>query len=503
MKRLQQFGVTIAALGIFAVVGLWVVYTCFRIDVPSKHIAVLTKKTGTDLNNGMEVAPDIDHKGIQKAVLTEGRYFYNPYTWDWEVIPMVEIPKDKLGVRIRLIGDDLPYGEIISWEKSQKGIIPDVLRPGRYPINQHVEHIELHDPVIVPAGFKGVVTKLAAPMPENPNVLLVEPGTRGTQSEALAPGTYYINPYVTRINLVDCRSQRFNLANEGDMGFPSRDGFWVSLDGIIEFRVKPEKAAEVYITYNDTFNGEKIDSEIVSKIILPNARSFCRLRGSDHAGREFISGDTRIQFQNDFQEAMRKACDPLGVEVIQALITKIKPPEAIAGPIRDREVAEQRLGQYTQQIRQQMSEQKLAVERELVKRKQELVGVDQKVVTITVKAKEDQQVTVTKANEFLEVAKFKLVAARDEAVAIKARGKAAADVVRFDNEAMAAGWREAVAAFGGDGHEYARYTLLQKLAPSYRSIMANTKDSALMRIFDEYGSKKAAPARRPANNSSR
>ncbi len=499
MNRFQQFAVTLVALGVFAFVGLWVVYTCFRINVPSKHIAVLTKKTGTDLNNGMEVAPDLDHKGIQKAVLTEGRYFYSPYTWDWEVIPMVEIPKDQLGVRIRLIGDDLPYGEIIAWEESQKGIIPDVLRPGRYPINQHVENIELHEPVIVPAGFKGVVTKLAAPMPENPNVLLVKDGTRGTQKAALNPGTYYINPYVTRINLVDCRSQRFNLAKEGDMGFPSKDGFWVSLDGIVEFRVKPEKASLVYITYNDTFNGEKIDEEIVSKIILPNARSFCRLRGSDHAGREFINGDTRIQFQNDFQEAMRLACDPLGVEVIQALITKIKPPEAIASPIRKREVAEQQLGQYTQLTRQKISEQKLAVERGLIERKQELVSVNQKVVTITVKAKEDQQVAVTKANEFLGVAKFKLDAAQDEAIAIKARGKAVADVIRFKNEAVAAGWREAVAAFGGNGHEYARYTLLEKLAPSFRAIMANTKDSPLMRIFDEYRSGKTTPVRRPAS----
>ena len=70
--------------------------------------------------------------------------------------------------------------------------------------------------------------------------------------------------------------------------------------------------------------------EIVNKIILPNARSFCRLRGSNHSGREFIQGDTRAQFQEDFQEAMAKTCDSQGVEVIQALITKIRPPEKIA-----------------------------------------------------------------------------------------------------------------------------------------------------------------------------
>jgi len=486
MSRLQQLATSVVVLGLFAMMCLWVAYTCFRINVPSMHIAVLTRKVGADLQNGQEIAPSAEHKGVQQNVLTEGRYFYNPYSWDWQVIPMVEVPRDKLGVRIRMVGTDLPYGETIAWHESQKGIVPGVLKAGRYPINPWIERVELHDPIVVPAGFKGVVTLLAAQMPSDPNQLMVEAGKRGVQRETLDPGTYYINSYVTRINLVDCRSQRFNLATEDDMGFPSRDGFWVSLDGIIEFHVQPKKAAEVYVTYNDQYNGEDIDEEIIKKVILPNARAFCRLRGSNHAGRDFISGDTRIKFQEDFAKAMKEACDPHGVEVLQSLITKIRPPQAIAGPIRDREVSQQRLGQYTQQIEQMKSEQKLAIEQQLVKQKQVLVGADQEVVKITIKAKEQQAVAVTKANEKLQVAKFRLEAANDEAAAITARGKAVADVVRFENEAAAAGWREAVKAFGGDGNEYARYTLFQKLAPSFQTIMANTQNSPLMKIFEEY-----------------
>ena len=505
MNRLQQLATTVVVLGVFAIVCLWVGYTCFRINVPSKHVAVLTCKVGKDLTNGQEIAPSPEHKGVQREVLTEGRYFRNPYCWDWEVIPMIEVPRDKLGVRIRMIGKDLPYGETIAWQEDQKGIVPQVLRAGRYPINPWVERVELRDPVTVPAGFKGVVTLLAAPMPEEPNELLVKQGKRGVQAGTLDPGTYYINPYVTRINLVDCRSQRFNLATADDMGFPSKDGFWVSLDGIIEFHVKPNRASDVYVTYNDRYNGENIDEEIIKKVILPNARAFCRLRGSNNAGRDFISGETRIEFQKDFAEAMQTACDPLGVEILQALITKIKPPQAIAGPIRNREVAQQRLDQYTQQIKQMESEQKLAIEQQLVKRKQSLVAAEQEVVKMTVKALEEQAIAVTKANEKLEVSRFRLDAAKDEALAITARGKAKADVVLFQNDAHAAGWRQAVKAFGGDGNEYARYTMFQKLAPAFRSIMANTQDSPLMRIFDEYSKPNRAQhvprrAASPSNN---
>lgn len=468
--------------------GGWFAYTSCRIEVPAKHIALLIKKTGKDIQNNQELAPGPDYKGVQKEVVSEGRHFFNPYNWEWKVIPMLEVPQDKLAVRIRLHGDDLGYAQIIALDETQKGIVPDVLRPGRYPINPYLEQIELHEPVIVPAGYKGVVTLLSAPLPTNPNMPIAkEVGKRGVQSKTLDPGTYYYNPYVKHISLVDCRSQRFNLAHLDDMGFPSKDGFWVSLDGIIEFRVKPEYAAEVFVIYNDDKNddstGERLDEEIREKIIMPNARSFCRLLGSNSSGRDFIGGETRIKFQEDFQQAMRNACDPLGIEIIQALITEINPPQRIAGPVRNREVARQKLNQFKQQILQQQSEMKLAVEKELVLRSSLLVKADQEVVTMTVQAKRQQEVAVTKANETMGVAEYKLEAAKDEAAAIVARGKAQADVVVFQNEAQAAGWRESVNAFGGDGNAYARYILYRAMAPGYNNIMVNTADSPMMDVF--------------------
>lgn len=482
-NRLIIAGVCLLALIVMPVIG----YQICRIDVPSKHIAILIKKTGTDIPNEAEIAPDEDHKGVQRVVLNEGRYFYNPYHYDWEVIPMVEIPKGKLGVKIRLEGDDLPYGEIIAWDKGEKGVEPEVLRPGRYAINPYVHKIELHNPVTVPAGYKGVRTLLNAEMPENPNVLLVEAGKRGVQEIALAPGTYYVNPYVERINLVDCRSKRFNLAQNYDMGFPSKDGFWVNLDGRIEFRINPEKAAEVFVTYNDEdVNGDNVEDEIVKKIIMPNARSFCRLRGSDKSGREFISGDTRIEFQQAFQTAMKEACEPLGIVIIQALITEIDPPQPIADPVRQREVSKQQLTQYTQQTLQQKSEIELAREKALIEQRKELVKADEGVIKVTTKALEEQGVALEQAQARLKVAQEQLAAAKDKATAIVATGRADAKVIDFNNEAEAAGWKKAVEAFGGDGNEYARYVLNKVLAPAYQQIMVNTHDSPLMQVFKSF-----------------
>ncbi|MCH8046275.1 MAG: SPFH domain-containing protein [Planctomycetes bacterium] len=519
---IRRFGPIIAGVCLLAVcIGAYVVYSQFRIDVPARHFAVLTKKTGEDLDNHEELAPDADHKGLQLEVLSEGRYFYFPYRWKWEVYPMIEIPRDKMGVRIRLYGEDLPYGDFVAQDKTYKGIVKEVLKSGRYAINaiiidkdtkkvvgtprkksDYVEIIELWDPKIIPAGYKGIVTNLAGPMPENPNVLLVEKDFRGPQEETLEPGTYYLNPYMYRINAIDTRSQRFNLSEGKDMTFPSKDGFPISLDGIIEFRVIPKTAALTYVKYNDVSNdkpgGSAIAEEIIAKVIMPNARAFCRLRGSNSSAREFIGGETRSAFQAEFQKALTETCQARGIEIVQALITKIKPPQAIAEPLRAREVAAQQLKQYTQQALQQEQEAKLATEKALIEQKKQLVEAGREIITETTKAESEQVVALAEAKRDQEVAEKKLEAAKDQAEAMLAKAAAEAAVIGFANEADAAGWKKAVEALGNDGEAYARFVLYQKLAPGYRSIMVNTADSPLMEIFRTFAkpetSKKADPA---------
>ncbi|MFN3157988.1 MAG: SPFH domain-containing protein [Rubinisphaera brasiliensis] len=493
----------------------WLALTFFRVDVPTAKMAILIKKTGEDLNNSQEVAPSEEYKGVQAKYLLEGKHWLDPYNWEWEVIDQQEVPHGKMGVLVSLTGDDLGYGEFLAHVKpgvdkldggvETKGIVPDVLREGRYPIHPYLFSLQIHDPIVVPAGYKGVLTNLAGPIPDDPNTLLVEKGMRGVQEEVLEPGTYYLNPYQYRVDLVDCRSQTLNLAENKDMGFPSKDGFWITLDGTIEFRVDPEKVAEVFVTYNDQDNGSQIGEEITRKIIMPVARSYCRVEGSKTSGREFIAGDSRAEFETKFEDVIRAECEPLGIEVVQALIRNIQPPQQIAGPVRDRELAKQDQTKFRQQILQQQEEIATAIEREMVKRKQAIVKADQDVVKMTTEALREQEVAVTKANERLEVAKLKVQAAKDEAEAIRARGKAEADVITFNNEAEAAGWKQSVAAFSGDGNAFARYLLHQKLAPAYRNIMANTDNSPIMRIFETFAPDNSAapspPSTQPANTS--
>ena len=206
------------------------------------------------------------------------------------------------------------------------------------------------------------------------------------------------------------------------------------------------------------------------------------MEGSNTLAKDFIGG--RGEFQTRFQQELEIECSKSGVEIVQALITRIIPPSQIATPIQEREIAKQTEKQYQQQILQQESEKRQRVQEETVLQRQALVVAEQDVVKITTAALREREVAEIKAEEQLAVARLKQAAAKDKAAAVLSRGQAAAEVEQFNNQAEAAGWQSAVAAFGGDGAEYARYVLIKKLAGSYQQMMVNTADSPLMKIFE-------------------
>ena len=86
-------------------------YNACKIEVGTGEQAVLIRKVGLDLERDMELAPPPkDGKRTTRAcrprpndgVLTEGRYFYNPFYWDWEIGDQFVVPDGKIGVRIAL-----------------------------------------------------------------------------------------------------------------------------------------------------------------------------------------------------------------------------------------------------------------------------------------------------------------------------------------------------------------------------------------------------------------
>jgi regulator of protease activity HflC (stomatin/prohibitin superfamily) len=311
-------------------------------------------------------------------------------------------------------------------------------------------------------------------------------GARGVQPETLGPGTYFnLNPYEVRVDLVDARSQRYDMLKEEAIEFPSNDGFTIRMEANVEWAVYPDRVPAMLVEVGDL-------EDVVAKVIRPYAMSLARIQGSKMTARDFIGA--RETFQKRLVADLRAKCRDQGVLIKAVNVRDLQPPEAVRSVIRERELADQMMTRYENEIAEAVAKAQL-VEQEQLANQQKAVGdANRQVVTAVVEAQQSMAVAITEANQRLDVAKLTLEAARKQAEAILARGQADAKVVLFNYQAKAEPLQAAVNAFG-DGQTYARYNFLQKVAPAVRSILTST-DGPLAEILQEFsdGGRAATPA---------
>jgi len=469
LERFSKAGAVLGFLGIVvAIIGFGIFVISGLVVVENRRCAVLIRKTGADLPNG-EILANAEQKGIQADTLPEGWYWRNPYSWDTVMVDQTEIPPGKVGVQIRTWGKQITENAVIAGP-GERGIIADVLRPGRYVINPFAYRIVLAPAVSIEPGHIGVLTLVSGTEPKNPNEFLVEVGERGIQKHTLPPGTYYENPYVKQITPIDIRSHRFDMMAEKIIRFPSLDGFDITMEGTIEWYIDPLRVAEVFSKYVED---RDVITCITESVILPNARAYSRIEGSKHLARDFIGGVTREKFQEEFLAGIKKSCALQGVMIQSALIRQIAPPDAIAKPIKDREIAIRMRDMYEQQKERERQQKLLAMEEKMKDRKTLSTNSDADASVAITKATQEKEVAVIAAEREFSVAQLQLQAAQNQAQAIVAGGKAKSDVILFKNAAEASGLKNSAAAFG-DGNTYVRYLMNQKLAPSITYILSNT-----------------------------
>jgi regulator of protease activity HflC (stomatin/prohibitin superfamily) len=444
----------------------------WRIEPGAGEFAVLMRKTGKNLPSNQILALEPGQKGIILDVLPEGRYFRNPYTWDWSIHKITDIPAGKLGVKVRLFGADLPDGKIIARGNESKGILPDVLAPGKYRINPYAYEMRIFDAIQIHPGKVGVVTSLVGKdilkdsLPNSEcNTFLVPEGMKGVLPEVLDPGTYYLNPYVFNIIEVNLQSQRFEVGGNDAITFLTQDAFPVKIEGTIEFNIMRDKAAMLTHQVGDL-------DDIVNKIILPRMRGFSRIEGSKKTAVEFIVGETRQQFQNSLQDYLRKMCEPWGISTNSVLIRNIIPPQQIAKVIREKELALQDVRKFEQQIEQAKSRAELTKQETLAEQNRKKVQADTEKLRAEISAKQEQEVRLIAAQKDLDVAKITLDTTNAKIAAMILSAEAERDVIKRLNEAEAKVLSDKSKAFGG-GVGYARFLLYQKLAPAISGILTN------------------------------
>ena len=475
---LRALALVAAVLGLF----LFFWYGC-RIEPGSDQMAILIRKTGKDLPSGQIVALEPGQKGIQLEVLAEGRYFRNPYTWGWKIRRITDIPAGKLGTVVRLYGADLPPSQIIAGEGT-KGILAEVLRPGKYRLNPYAFRVQLFDAITIRPGDVGVVTSLVGEdvlhneLAEGMrNLFLVRKGLKGVLPEILDPGTYYLNPYMYSVVELNLHSQRFEMSGQDVISFLTLDGFTVTVEGTIEFALQRANAALLTHRVGDM-------EDIINKIILPRARGFSRIEGSKHPAIDFIVGETRQRFQNDLESHLQEKSVDWGVDIKSVLVRKIIVPDEIASISRDRELAVQEAKKYAQQIEQAKSQAELVKQEMLAQQNKEKVEAETARIRAVIGAEQEQAVKMVGAQKELEVARVRNRAAAAQAEAVLYRAEGERDAVRKRNEAEASVLTEQVRAFG-EGLPLARYVFYQRAAPRIQSILSSDQEG-LGALFGAY-----------------
>ncbi len=292
------------------------------------------------------------------------------------------------------------------------------------------------------------------------------------------PGTYYLNPYMVNVAEVNLQSQRFAMSGDDAITFLTVDGFNVHVEGTIEYAFIQDKAARMTHQVGDM-------DDIVKKIILPLASGFSRIEGSKNPAKNYIMGDTRQKFQDSLQTHLQSKCLERGMAIKSVLIRNITPPDDIASVIREREVAVQNARKFDQQIEQARSQAELTRQETLAQQNKEKVAADTERIQAVITAEQNQAVRLTEAQQGLEVAKLETAAASAQADAILLKAEADRRVIELNNEATANVIAAQIAAFG-NGTNFARYALYQRLGPQIRSVLSGDDESGLGGLFKPF-----------------
>lgn len=479
VKRVWTLNVkAMAVAAMFAVVllgSLWVWFG-WRIEPGNGTFAVLIRKTGKDLPAEAILAPGPEYKGIQAEVLPEGRYFRNPYVWDWEIFRMTDIPAGKFGVLIRKYGKPLPEGEIIARDADSKGIVRDVLGTGRHRINPYAYEVRLYDDIRIRPGHVGVVTALvgadglqggAPATEEGSRGFLSAEGSKGVRRSVLKEGTHRLNPFLYAVSIVNVQSQRFELSGADAITFLTLDGFSVTAEGTLEFNLDEDKVALLTQEVGDM-------DDVLQKLILPSARGFSRIEGSKKVATEFIVGESRQDFQDRLEAYLREVCKPWGISLNSVLIRDIFAPQAIAGIVRDRELAVQESHKIDQQMVQAESQAELERQKALATQSsalvmaqteqiQQRIAAERRKTEQTIAAETRRDVAKVAYEAAVKTAEAKLTAAEAERKVVEARTKAFADVLRQE-----------VGVYR-DEADYVRMKLYEKAAPRVESVLTTPR----------------------------
>lgn len=513
-------------LSILLVVFVWEWGFC-RFYVQPDQMAVITAKTGTPLEPGQILARE-GQMGIQEQVLGEGRHFRNPYLYDIQIMPVIDIPPGKIGVVTAMVGKDLPQGEFLA-DEGQKGIARRVLGPGKYRLNPAGYSVKIEDAVVIPIGYVGLITSLSGK--QAPEGAFAKPGEKGVREDILQPGLYYVNPREFQVNILEIgvnqvsllgregsavitkgqiavqneamdalqdnmlrqqQAKRRDYYKKSDMEMQQRTATMPqakkpslqqiegdSVHILNEFVTFPSRDGFL-ISLDMTVEFELLPENIawlyrnygdlpavVDKVIMPQILSISRNKGSEYRAKDFIVGEGREKFQNDMTAALSKTMDEKKIITHNALIRHVDVPMQILDPIQKASIATE---QNLTNIERQNTARKQAdlnSNMSLIEQRRAQVAQETQKMKAEIHADQEKQVAEIQAGTVRQIALIDKDTAEVRANKTRTLGQANTDSMKLVETERARGSQLKTQAFG-DPLAYSMFEFAGSLRPDLR-----------------------------------
>jgi hypothetical protein len=507
---LAKIGLAALAVLVLIVVPFWIWFVQ-RTEVGKGEYLIVVHRVGKDLPEDEIIAPDDSYKGVKLQEMTTGMYFFDPFLWSCERYPLIEIKPNECLVLTRKYGKRIPEeriaaGQILAQE-GERGIVAEPLGPGLHHINPYAFDWQIVPAVQIRGDQVGVRTLKVGRDPRGrafrPDQIseryVVDKGFQGIQREPVSSGTHYVNPYVESITPVEVNEHQVELT---DIEFPSRDGFILKPHVKVGYAVVADMAPELLIRvssegklHQEDGTPEQIKAnEILQRIILPHIRGYARIEGSNFDARDFVGtaapgGDAkdanhRIEFQKALFEKVRPKCREVGIDIRNVTLEALDAPKELTDQIKARDLARQTQEKNKSLIDQYKSDQTVKAAEGLKQRAQEVNSAETRRNKAKIEAEQKLANEKLRLENDLAAAKLKLEAAKAEAQSVRFKGEAEAAQIDRENEAQVAGIRRAIEGFS-NVQVFAQFQVMSKVAPALMEIFASD-DSDFAKLFATY-----------------
>lgn len=436
------------------------------VSIGPDEIGVVVAHFGTELPIGQTLAGP-GQKGVREQVLGPGCHRIEPFIETVERFPIVHVSTGtnamevdgkkipptlpEVGLITSLVGKPLREGEVFA-KPGEKGPLQKVLVPGRYALNPYAVAVTKVPATIVEAGYVGVVTHMVG---NAATTDLVKTGERGVLEDPIPPGLYWLNTQEFHVTPIKVGYQEIAFENSDAITFPSADGDTIKVDATVIWGILPGDAPHIV----KQFGSEKA---VVENVIKPQAESKARVAGSNYRSREFVEGDSRERFQDEFFRKLREELETKHVRVLLALVRNIEVPQSVRRPIQASKIAVEE--ELTNRARTESA--KVLTELSLIRGNVQIESAKARTESEKLALEESTRST-TEASRIQADTKLKVSELESQAAQLRGESKkllalAASDVAIFNGKTVSDGLKKRYASFG-DAESYGLWRFAEAL----------------------------------------